>query len=479
MPSAVADFDSDGLLDIYIGYPGAQDFTFFEGMRTEKEGQMAQGLYFNSGEHKFTDKTANLEKRDLWKSCCGLFPHSALAIDHNLNGNMDIVVIDDAGKLSPFYVNKGDGTFHQSAQAVGAEMWDYGMSVAAGDLDNNGDMDLLYTSVNFHSSERMNNSFRMNYHHGQAHETFTDRGTKGVRLFKSHKKPNGEVKYLDFTEIAGLDFSGEGMAGVEFVDYNNDGYLDIYLLNGLWSGTDDRNSQDISSLFTRSDKVIEDAFSNLKALGENYVDHRGEAQSQSVIMEILSSFRGNVMTAHLDESGPRPSFAGHQRNRLYRNNADGSFTEVGFLEGVDSIADGYVVALADLDKDGNMDLILRNGDPSSTDVVNRPVEVFLNRNKADHQSVILSLEGTSSNRDAIGAYATAKVKGETLTRQLLANNGSAQSQKILHFGLGDHDKIDELSISWPSGQRQKFYDIPAGHHRIKEGGGDSIDIVMK
>lgn len=479
MPAAVGDFNNNGLLDIYIGYPGAQDFTFLESMRTEDKGKQAQGLYFNQGENRFTDFTKNLAKTNPWESCCGLFPHSAMAVDHNLNGSMDIIVIDDAGKLSPFYVNKGDGTFHQSAKAVGAEMWDYGMSVAAGDLNNDGTMDLVYTSVNFHAAERMEKSFRMNFHHGQDYETFIDRAKKGVRLFKAHPTPQQGVKYMDFTEIAGLEFAGEGMAGVEFIDYDNNGLLDIYVANGLWTGTDKRKSQDISSLFIRSDKVLADAFTHLKALGEDYVNHRGEAESQSIIMKLLAEFRGDVMTANLDEQGPRPSFAGNQRNRLFRNNGDGTFTEVGFLEGVDSIADGYVIALADINKNGKMDLILRNGDPSSEDVVNRPVEVFLNNNASKRKSVTLTLEGTRTNRDAIGAFAVATIKDKQLTRQLLANNGSAQSQRILHFGLGDSQKIDKLQIHWPSGHKQILFDLPAGNHHIKESGISPADIVMK
>lgn len=469
MPAAVADYNKDGLLDVYIGYPGAQDFTFFESMRTKNKGLAPQGLYYNQGNSKFKDVTAKaLPKRDVYESCCSLFPHSAMSLDHNLNGDMDIVVIDDAGKLSPFYVNKGDGTFHQNAEGLGAKMQDYGMSVAAGDLGNNGTMDLLYTSVNFHSMERINKSLKMNWHNGADVERFSMYGSKGLRLFKAHKAKNGKIKYHDFTEDAGLEYAGEGMAGVDFIDYNNDGHLDIYVANGLWSGTSEKKAQDISSLFTRADRVMDSLLNNLKALGESYYDHKGEKRSQSIIMEILATFKGDVDSGVKSEKGTSPSLAGYQRNRLFRNNGDDTFTEVGYLEGVDSIADGYIIALSDVNKDGKVDIFLRNADPGTKEVKFNPIELFMNESKEKNNAVILTLEGSKSNKDAIGAIATAVVKGVSHSRNLIANSGTAQSERFLHFGLGKAKKIDKLTIQWPSGKVKTILNLPVGRHHIVE-----------
>jgi hypothetical protein len=472
MPAAVADYNKDGLLDIYIGYPGAQDFTFFESMRSKKTGLAPEGMYFNKGDSKFVDVTkTSLPSRDVYDSCCSLFPHSAMAMDHDLDGNMDIVVIDDAGKLSPFYINKGDGSFIQAAEALGADMQDYGMSVAAGDLGNNGTMDLLYTSVNFHSMERINKSMKMNWHYGSTAERYTPYGSKGLRYYKAHKTKAGQLKYIDYTEVAGLEFAGEGMAGVEFIDYNNDGHLDIYVANGLWSGTSDKKSQDISSLFTRTDRVQDSLLNNLKALGEKHVGLKGEIRSQSIIMEILSKFKGDADTTIKNANGVSPSLAGYQRNRLFRNLGDDTFVEVGYLEGVDSIADGYIVALSDLNKDGKVDMILRNADPGTLEVKQQfnPIELFMNESNEKNNAVILSLEGTKSNTDAIGAIATAKVKGQVYTRNLLANNGTAQSERFMHFGIGKASQLDEVKIHWPSGQVSILKNIPVGRHHIVEG----------
>lgn len=477
MPAAVADYNKDGLLDVYIGYPGAQDFTFFESMRNNKKGLAPEGMYFNAGDLKFADVTAKaLPGRDAYDSCCSLFPHSAMAMDHNLDGNMDIVVIDDAGKLSPFYINKGDGTFVQAAEALGAKMQDYGMSVAAGDLGNDGTMDLLYTSVNFHSMERINKSMEMNWHYGSTAERFTPYGSKGLRYYKAFKTKDGQMKYVDHTEIAGLEYAGEGMAGVEFIDYNNDGHLDIYVANGLWSGTSDEKSMDISSMFTRSDRIMDSVLNNLKDMGEHYYDHRGEKRSQSIIMEILATFKGDVKTGVKKEEGKTPSLAGYQRNRLFRNNGDDTFTEVGYLEGVDSIADGYIIAQADLNKDGKIDMFLRNADPGTQEVKKlfKPIELFMNESEEKNNSVILTFEGSKSNKDAIGTIAVAKVQNKTFTRNLIANSGTSQSESFMHFGLGQNKKIDELTVEWPSGKKSVLRNIPTGRHHIVEGAGSMM-----
>lgn len=137
---------------------------------------------------------------------------------------------------------------------------------------------------------------------------------------------------------------------------------------------------------------------------------------------------------------------------------------------MDSIADGYIIGAADLNKDGKMDLILRNGDPGTDKNRNPSVQVFLNKKERKEKSVIIALNGTSSNRDGVGAILNATIGGKKYIRHLVANNGAMQSEGIIHFGLGNHEKIDNLNIRWPSGKVDTFKNIPAGRHRILEKG---------
>lgn len=462
MPAAVGDFSNNGLLDIYVGFPGNRDFTFFSSrdldLRAEKR---IQGLYFNQGDGSYLDILAKQTDGDfqVFNNNPGsvVFPHSALAADFNRSGHTDILVIDDMGNLSPMYRNRGDGTFDQSAQKIGLTNSQIGMSAALGDYNNDGIFDVVMTNVNFHAAERLNSSMQKNF--GAKYSQFDNHG---LRLFQGRRE-NGEIVYSDVTKSSGLDFSGEGLAGVEFIDYNNNGLQDIYVVNGLWSGTTDDKSQDLSSYYARAGKLADIFLKKIAA------ENEASDKTSSFLMTILQTFRGDVLEPNQQVAdGNRPSLAGFQRNRLFRNNGDGTFTEVGFLEGVDSLADGYIVGLSDLNRDGKMDLVLRNGDPGSVDNHFAPVEVYLNQSESDMKSLILSFEGASGNRDGVGVVVEADVAGKTLTRQLVANNGTAQSEKVLHFGLAASEKVDELRVLWPLGKTQIFKDFPAGRHHLVE-----------
>ncbi len=462
MPAAVGDYNNDGLLDIYVGFPGNKDFTFMGAHNvTAPSGKRVQGLYLNHGDGSYIDssKAESTTGIQLQNNPGGslVYPHSALAADFDRNGFMDILVIDDMGNLSPMYKNSGDGKFNQSAQRIGLTNNQIGMSASIGDFNNDGVFDVMMTNVTFNAAQRLNASSLKNYFGAP----YSPADTYGLRLFQGQKEKNGEVTYEQ--KDAGLDLSGEGLAGLEFIDYNNDGLLDIYVTNGLWSGTTEDKSQDLSSLYSRAGTA---AALFIKMFAD---DNKDSKKTSSFLMRILQSFKGDIATPdRLDPKGDRPSLAGFQRNKLFRNNGNGTFSDVGFLEGVDSVSDGYIVALSDLNKDGKMDVVLRNADPGSVDNKFGPVEVFLNQTTNGNQSVILTFESTSGNKDAIGVTAEADIGGKTLTRQLIANNGTAQSEKLLHFGLGNKNSIDELRVLWPSGKMQTLKNIPAGRHHLIE-----------
>jgi len=147
------------------------------------------------------------------------------------------------------------------------------------------------------------------------------------------------------------------------------------------------------------------------------------------------------------------SLNGRERNALYRNRGDGHFDEVGFLTGAGRIEDGRAVAVADFDRDGRLDLAIQNLDG--------PAALLMGRGPVGHW-LQLRLEGAASNRDAIGATVLAHVGGRRLLRQVAAGSGFlSSSSKVLHFGLGEARRVDELEIRWPSGRVQRLRDVAA------------------
>jgi hypothetical protein len=432
MPAAIGDFDRNGFLDLYVGYPGAKDFTFVADIKQPEELKV-QGLYMNRGELKF-EGSPKFDKLG-WRQ--KLFPHSSLAVDFNDDGYSDILVMDDRGNLSPIYRNQKNGDFNQVADAIGAGNFGYGMGIAAGDLNGDGHTDLLMTNVNFHSGQRMNASCQQNW----AINQLVPPTGGGLRALEARS----DGRFADVTQAYGLTDVGEGAAGVELVDYNQDGLLDIYVANGLWSGT--QRTSDISEFFV--------SCRNSNSNGSFIHDDSGFDQSQSIFTRFLHSNSPTQM-------------AGFQRNRLFRNLGGGRFVEVGYMENVDSIADGYVVAFADLTSSGRPDLILRNGDPGTSAVKYAPVEIFRNDNPEKNNSLKIKLVGTASNRDAVGTRVEVTTKSAKQVKQLMANNGAAQSELALFFGLQKETIAKSVVVHWPSGAVQTLNDVKAGTQTITE-----------
>jgi hypothetical protein len=146
------------------------------------------------------------------------------------------------------------------------------------------------------------------------------------------------------------------------------------------------------------------------------------------------------------------SRSGYEKKRLFHNEGD-HFREMAQSAGFTSLLDGRGVAIADFDGDGALDVAVSNCGAGP----------LLYRNEVSPLQpwVEVELRGTASNRDAIGARVTLVAGGQRQMREIDGGNGfSAQSWRVLHFGLGANQTADEIQVRWPSGKRQVFKDVP-------------------
>ncbi len=457
MPLAVADFDNNGTLDLYLGFPGARDFTNNLNRGNRAEGLVSQGLWLNQGGWRFRESSPDstlARDRDV-------YPHATLVADFNGDHRADLLVIDDSGRVSPIYQNNGQAQFTRGNAAAGINGTGWSMGAAAGDYDGDGDIDVVTTHVDLLDGLRMAASGEGRESNPQVAErlAMVRRDLRGSLLYRNR----GDGSFEEVSQQAGLGWVGEGAAGAEWIDYNNDGQLDLYVANGLWSG----GEEEFSSLFLRAAVLGNDTGPwepHDDITGQNPLSRR--VVEPNPILTVLREFRGHLDgTAGVAER-PSLSMAGFQRNRLFRNNGDGSFTDVGYLEGADRTEDGYVIAPADIDNDGRQDLVLRHCDPSPG-LAFESVTVLRNVG-ATGNSLRVAARGTQNSTDGYGATVTAWVGNRRIVREIRGVSGAVQGEPVAFIGLGTAQRADRVEIRWPTGATQVQQNVPSGRVVLRE-----------
>ena len=438
MGVAVADYDNDGLPDIYVtGYGG-------------------NALYHNLGNCRFEDVT---EKSGLG---VGGFSTGTAWADFDGDGRVDLFVARyvhfDMNKLPDFgsdekncrfkgmlvqcgpwgmigesdflFRNRGDGTFEDVSKKAGVSDPDhyYGLGAIWGDYDNDGWPDLYVAN---------------------------DAGPN----YLYHNKHDGTFEELGM--LSGVAVSGEGLQqgsmGVDWGDYLNEGRLAMFVTN-----------------FTEQ---ADDLYRNLGTQGfEDVTYPAGIAKPTYPYVGWGTAFfdmdndgwldlflvNGHVYP-QVDQVQGTPSY--RQPMQLFRNRRDGTF------EDVSSVVAGFPAhsrrgaAFGDINNDGNVDIVLLN--------VGELPTLLINRAKNDNHRVLFKLVGTKSNRMAIGAHVTIKA-GKSVQMGEVRSGGSylSQNDPRLHFGLGSETKMNEVSIRWPGGKIETLRDLaPDLIYTIVEGEG--------
>ena len=148
------------------------------------------------------------------------------------------------------------------------------------------------------------------------------------------------------------------------------------------------------------------------------------------------------------------SLNGNERDCLFRNNGDGTFTDIAYVNNADRVEDGRGVVMFDYDQDGRTDIALRN--------YKQPAQLLHNIAGSGHW-LALKLVGTRSNRDAVGARVTLRGNGLQQTREVHAGSGYQSGGSLIQtFSLGSAVSADEVHIRWPAGGETTLSDVEAG-----------------
>ncbi len=417
--AGAADYDGDGRLDLYLCtymyYLGLDQYHYPIPYYDARNGP-PNCLFHNEGDLNFVETTEpsgmNVENNRYSFACAWG--------DSNADGRPDLFVVNDFGS-SQLYRNDGDGHFtHVSAEArvedVGA-----GMSCCWCDFDNDGLQDVYVPSMWEAAGQRVSNQRQFHEQAPQGIRELYQRHARGNALYRN--RGDGTFENVGPQAAVGM---GRWSWCSDFFDFDHDGYSDLYVSNGYLSGVD---RDDLAGFFWR--QVV--AKSSEDATPSQAYEHGWNA-----INELVRSDH---------------TWHGYARNVLFANNHDGTFSEISGPSGLDFLEDSRSFALADIDHDGRLEVILKNRNAPQ-------VRVLHNNLTGIGRSISFRLRGQKSNRDAIGASIT--IEGGTLkqTKYLQAGTGFlAQNSKEVFFGVADNSSISAI-VRWPSGLEQHFASLP-------------------
>ena len=485
MPGGVAllDYNNDGLLDIFVVNGGHVSPMSGSGPDSfdRHDPRYWNRLYRQNRDGSFTDVT---EQSGLANAGEGNYGQGVAVGDYDNDGFPDLFVTNYGKNI--LYHNNGDGTFTDVTAKAGVAGGGWSVSAGFFDYDNDGKLDLFVTRY-------MEWDLQHNKDCGGNFHTYCPPG-EFPRTTNILYHNRGDGTFEDVSQRSGIAAKkGHGL-GVAFADYDGDGFTDIYVANdGMQQYLFHNNG---NGTFT---EVGMEAGAALNADG-------GPLSGMGVVFQ---DYDNDGLPDVIVTTLPRQTYA------VFHNDGHGSFSDRGLQTGItmlSGVTAGWGVGLEDFDNDGQKDLFVAQGhvldnvekiDPSlhyleppllamnrgggrfepadpgthavvaargtafgdlnndgSIDVVTTvlggPPQVFMNRGGSNHWLTI-SLRGTRSNRDGLGARV--QVNGQT---RFATTSGSYESanDKRLHFGLGPA-KSAKVEVLWPSGTHQVLNDVAA------------------
>ncbi|NNM16100.1 MAG: VCBS repeat-containing protein, partial [Bacteroidia bacterium] len=336
--------------------------------------------------------------------------------DLNSDGFPDIYVCNDFTERDYMYINNGDGTFSETLKSSTGHTSNFSMGVDIADFNNDGLSDILVADMaaedNYRSKTNMS---------GMNPEKFwkaVDGGFHYQYMVNTLQLNRGENKFSEIGQLAGIPYTDWSWSPL-FADLDNDGWKDIFITNGYRRAS--RNNDFIKQKEYYFKQIEEDPNVNQAEL----------------IQKILSLMPEDKLP-----------------NYVYKNNGDLTFTKKSGAWGVGELSYSNGSAMADLDNDGDLDLVINNIDEAST-IYRNNAEQFQASNYLK-----IKLKGSKNNRQGIGSTVTISSIGSKQKVEFYPSRGYLSCMEdLIHFGLADNKRIEELEIKWPDGKKQVLKDV--------------------
>ena len=494
-----ADIDNDGDIDLYIvNIP----HSFTQDVSPDSKTNV---LYRNNGDGTFTDIThiAGVGHQGYGMGC--------VFADYDGDGSVDLYVTNYGTNV--LYRNNGDGTFRDVTKTtgVGCELWSTGAAFA--DVDGDSDLDLYVcnyvtydlekleqmqaeslqsgkpvpSALNPHVFEPQDNVFYRNNGDG----TFTDAtvelgiaapGGRSMQcLFSDFDNDNDldlyvandtSVNYVyrnagdgTFTDVSDESWAADfrGSMGLSAGDYDGDGDVDLFMSHWV----DEENAL-YRNLLAESGLQAPPNSAHIRFVDESYSAMLAEVSLKQIGWGTALFDYDNdgnldifVTNGSTFQELRQPEILIPQTDALFRNNGDGTFSDVSEMTGITALPPrvGRGATFGDYDNDGDVDIF----------IVNNHAAPILLRNEGGNRNNYLHVEliGTDQNRNAIGAKIQLKTADGIQIREVYAGESYMSSNSfIVEFGVGDATQIETLQVTWLNGDTQARHNIPT-NQRIR------------
>ncbi len=436
-----ADYDNDGDNDFYI----------MRGAWLGKIGKHPNSLLRNNGDGTFTDATRQTGLFSLHPS------HTAAWGDFDNDGHLDLFVGYDSTKSDPnpseLFRNNGDGTFTEISRQVGVNVDAFVKGAVWGDYDNDGKLDLYVSALL------------------EPNLLFHNLGPDSSGVWR-------------FEEVAAKAGVQEPLHSFPtwWFDYNNDGWLDLFASGfeiDYISITVDDIAREYLDLPTRAEKP--------RLYRNNGNGTFTDVTREAGVYRILYTMGCNI--GDLDNDGwldfyaatGAPDYRVLVPNLMFRNDHGRRFQDVTSSGGFGHLQKGHGVAFGDLDNDGDQDIYTVMGGAYTGDVYQN---VLFENPGHGNRWLTLKLEGTRSNRSAIGTRIRVRVEEDNRQRDIyltVGTGGSFGSSSLQQeIGLGRAERIVETEIRWASGGVQTVSALEVDRaYRIKEGEAEPVPLTLR
>jgi hypothetical protein len=409
------DYDRDGDLDMFLLNHATQFYSpFFNTakLRTKRHRYFSNYMFRNDGEH-FTDVS---EQAGI-KGGGNNFGLGVAVSDINNDGWPDLYTTNDYDEQDFLYINNKNGSFREVAQAAIGHMSKFGMGCDVADYNNDGLMDIVVMDMiaedNFRQKMlrgadeyyRYNLMVDSGYHHQNMRNTL--QMNQGITK-------EGNPVFSEIGQVAGISNTDWSWASL-FADFDNDGYKDLFITNGYWRD-----------------------YTNMDFLAFEVQNYQNTHSGQPLGLDLVKKIKQTKII-----------------NYAFRNQGNLTFENTTARWGLKESSISHGAAYADLDNDGDLDLVVNN--------LGSVASVYRNNSQKNDGTHYLriKLKGTGANPFAIGARVTLLTNPEkSQIAEMVATRGYQSSvEPVIHFGLGMDNHVTGVLVNWPDGRQSMHKNI--------------------